>query len=355
MSNTFAQPILRFAIACTLAAALTLAACAGPEPVEDASAGETDGPTNCELARARVETDNYAISGFVPAAEGNVLERRDAVMDYARACAILVSDTDEKLRDLVRAYLDLTQNRFGGAMVRTLEFEDGIAALRQQEAQVFERQLKAGTRYRFIGACDNECHDIDLFVLDSAGTMLEADRALDHFPVVNFMPEADGLYRVVLQMYNCSTEPCYTGMRVLEMRASWALNPRYGAHELVSGFTPDPWSINVQSGGDIDMRQRQSSCAGFITENPDVRVKFTAGEAGLPLIISVNSPEDTTLVVNDADGLWRCDDDGGVLGSNPMVMIAEPKSGQYDIWVGTYGAADTFHPATLSVSEQASH
>jgi hypothetical protein len=355
MPNAFAHSAMRFGFVCALVAVLALAACSGPAPVEELAEGEIAEPTACELARARTETDNYTISGFAPQEAGNDLQRSAEIMDYARPCAVLATEKDEQLRDLVRAYLDLNQSGFGGAMVRTLDFEDGAAALRAQESQVFERQLKAGTRYRFIGACDNECHDIDLFLIDSAGAMLEADRALDHFPVLNFMPETDGLYRIVLQMYNCDVEPCYVGMRVLELRASWALNPRYGAHQLVSGFTPDPWSINVQSGGDIDMRQRQSSCAGFITENPDVRIMFEAGEAGLPLIVSVNSPEDTTLVINGADGIWRCDDDGGVLGANPMVVFDAPPSGQYDIWVGTYAAANTYYPATLSVSEQASH
>jgi hypothetical protein len=127
-----------------------------------------------------------------------------------------------------------------------------------------------------------------------------------------------------------------------------SLNPTYGTANLASGFTPDPYVVNVQSGGTVNAQSLSPSCAGFIATAPDVRVNFTGGS--LPLIISVASSADTTLVVNGADGQWYCDDDGGTNGLNPMVRFNNPPSGQYDIWVGTYGNA-TLQPAAVNVSE----
>ena len=72
--------------------------------------------------------------------------------------------------------------------------------------------------------------------------------------------------------------------------------PNYGTINLRTGFTPDPNVIRVQSGGSLDASGIDSACAGFITAAPDVRLVFTAGS--LPLIISVASGADTTLVVN---------------------------------------------------------
>lgn len=125
-------------------------------------------------------------------------------------------------------------------------------------------------------------------------------------------------------------------------------DPNYGTVSLVSGFTPDPRVVAVRSGGSINAERIAGSCRGFISGAPDVRLIYEAGS--LPLIISVASRADTTLVVNAPDGRWYCDDDGGVSGLNPMVRFASPQSGRYEIWVGTYGNS-SLQPAELHISE----
>jgi hypothetical protein len=144
------------------------------------------------------------------------------------------------------------------------------------------------------------------------------------------------------------------GAAVLAVAASSAvaqnynLNPTYGTAALNAGFTPDPYVVNVQSGGNIDASNLSSSCRGFIADAPDVRLNY--GSGSYPLIISVNSSADTTLVVNAPDGTWYCDDDGGNRGLNPAIRFSSPQGGQYDIWIGTYGSA-TLQPAQLVISE----
>jgi hypothetical protein len=130
---------------------------------------------------------------------------------------------------------------------------------------------------------------------------------------------------------------------------NYALAPNYGTINLNTGFTPDPRIVELQSGGDINAERVASNCRGYISDAPDVRLNFTAGSS-LPLIISVASNADTTLVVNGPDGQWYCDDDGGNQGLNPSIRFNTPQSGQYDIWVGTYGSA-TLQPARLNISE----
>ncbi|MBI3437207.1 MAG: peptidase S1 [Proteobacteria bacterium] len=125
------------------------------------------------------------------------------------------------------------------------------------------------------------------------------------------------------------------------------LQPTYGTITLRTGFEPDPTVVAVQSGGNINANTINSSCAGFIADAPDVRLQFTAGS--LPLIISVASQSDTTLIVNGPDGRWYCDDDGGQ-NMNPSLRFDHAASGQYDIWIGTYGAS-SLQNAQLNVSE----
>jgi len=130
----------------------------------------------------------------------------------------------------------------------------------------------------------------------------------------------------------------------------YSLDPAYGTVELTSGFTPDPHTMAIAAGGNINAQVlEQPGCYGWIAAAPDYRLNFTAGSSGLPLIFSVESAADTVLVINDAEGNWLCDDDsGGDL--NPMVAIGTPASGQYDIWVGTF-AEGGLQDSTLSISE----
>lgn len=128
----------------------------------------------------------------------------------------------------------------------------------------------------------------------------------------------------------------------------YSLSPSYGSASLSGGFSPDPYTVSLRSGGSIDANERLgSSCRGYIANAPDFRLQFSAGS--LPLILSVASGSDTTLVVNAPNGQWYCDDDGGE-GLNPSLRFGSPMSGQYDIWVGTYGRT-SYENATLHISE----
>lgn len=124
-------------------------------------------------------------------------------------------------------------------------------------------------------------------------------------------------------------------------------DPSYGTVNLSAGFTPDPYKVNVSAGGNTDASSIGTPCTGNIANAPDIRLVYTGGS--LPLIISVNSEADTTLVVNAPDGLWYCDDDTGE-GVNPSVRFNKPMSGRYEIWVGTYSGTD-YRPAVVDISE----
>lgn len=123
--------------------------------------------------------------------------------------------------------------------------------------------------------------------------------------------------------------------------------PTYETVSLTAGFTNDPYTVSLSSGGDNDASTLGTPCTGFIASAPDVRLNYEAGS--YPLYIRSVSDEDTTLAVNGPDGQWYCDDDGaGNL--NAQVWFDAPTSGQYDIFVGSYGGSE-LHPATLEISE----
>jgi hypothetical protein len=128
----------------------------------------------------------------------------------------------------------------------------------------------------------------------------------------------------------------------------YSLPSNYGSAELTAGFVPDPYNVDLQAGGDVDVNEAVGqNCRGYATTAPDFDVTYEAGS--FDLYISATSNGDATLVVNAPDGSWWCDDDSA--GSlNPGIRFDDPMSGRYDIWVGTYseGAPED---ATLHISE----
>jgi len=122
----------------------------------------------------------------------------------------------------------------------------------------------------------------------------------------------------------------------------------YGTLTLRAGFTPDPQVVSMRAGGSVAATNVADNCRGFVSRSPDLELSYTPGS--LPLILSVDSSVDTTLVVNGPDGRWYCDDDGGNAGTNPALQFNNPLSGTYDIWVGTYTSGMS-QPASLNVSE----
>jgi hypothetical protein len=124
------------------------------------------------------------------------------------------------------------------------------------------------------------------------------------------------------------------------------LNANFGSISLNSGFTPDPYRVNVRAGGSINASNAANGCVGSISNAPDFEVTYTAGS--LPLVFRTFANTDTTLVINGPDGLWYCDDDSGD-GTNAQVSFAKPQSGTYDVWVGTYGGG--IQDAQLHITE----
>lgn len=129
-------------------------------------------------------------------------------------------------------------------------------------------------------------------------------------------------------------------------------DPNSGTIVLEAGFPDDPRTIEVVSGGSINASEAIGECSGYISEDPDVRLTYTADDApnALPLFISARADGDTVLVVNAPDGRWYCNDDGQNEGVNPSIVFGPAQSGDYEIWVGSFEEGE-FHEAQLDISE----
>ncbi len=117
-----------------------------------------------------------------------------------------------------------------------------------------------------------------------------------------------------------------------------SLPPIHGTVALDAGFLPDPHMVGVVSGGPADASEVGSGCFGFVSEAPDLRLEYGTAGSFLRIGFEADAGADALLVVNDPLGGWHCNDD--FFGLDPAVEFPSPASGQYDIWVATFGQGE---------------
>lgn len=141
----------------------------------------------------------------------------------------------------------------------------------------------------------------------------------------------------------------------------------YGGGTLRTGFTPDPWGFPLTAGGgsnavnvgDLGLTDSVTGnpCGrSFVTRRPDFHFTFQGGESFnlIRFYVVTQNGADATLLINQPNTQWRCNDDhghgdwGNAL--MPAIDFTHPQSGRYDIWVGTFDAS-SHNPATLFVTE----
>jgi hypothetical protein len=133
-----------------------------------------------------------------------------------------------------------------------------------------------------------------------------------------------------------------------QTRIDFSLPPNFGTTTLNAGFMPDPFTQQIQSGGNVDVSYLGANCRGWATSAPDFSVNYTSG-AFSTLRFSFIGNGDTTMVINGPGADYVCDDDShGNL--NLSIDFSPPESGRYDIWIGSY-AQGSIISGTLNVTE----
>ena len=134
----------------------------------------------------------------------------------------------------------------------------------------------------------------------------------------------------------------------LDPKLDYTANPNYGETSLSAGFSPDPYSVGMTSGGDVNVSYLGGGCSGFATTSPDLRINFGGGGASLLRLYFVGSNGDSTMIINDPYGNFYCVDDSfGTV--NPTIDFNNPAGGSYDVWVGSY-ASGTFVSGTFYIT-----
>lgn len=133
----------------------------------------------------------------------------------AAALALLAGTTDASAQDQwtqqVRAQLTAASEMFESeGFASTHEVVTGSLAAGATE-QV-DMELEAGVEYVIVGVCDVDCSDVDLFLRDRSGRMVDSDIELDDVPIVTVTPARTGTYTLEVRMVTCSAAPCRYGV-----------------------------------------------------------------------------------------------------------------------------------------------
>jgi hypothetical protein len=147
--------------------------------------------------------------------------------------------------DQVMQYLDgMYDTSFGPAY--TLEGESYGWMIAGAEGASAVR-LPAGS-YVVIGACDDDCSDIDLYArrIDS-DAMLDSDEELDSFPVLEFSLAEESEVMIAMSMPGCSTARCYSGYRWYRSEEGAGMAEEGGGWERQVGMLLDQTTLGDPS------------------------------------------------------------------------------------------------------------
>lgn len=71
--------------------------------------------------------------------------------------------------------------------------------------------LKSGVEYAFVGGGDDDVNDLDLYLADPNGKIIERDIDEDATPVVTFKAPAEGQYRIILKLADGKAKSSFCG------------------------------------------------------------------------------------------------------------------------------------------------
>lgn len=135
----------------------------------------------------------------------------------------ITPETRAQVEANIRDQLNSIGQQFASGSVSIPGVDDVITAIQPGTDYQYRVALTGGVNYTFFGACDGDCSNIDLELLDGAtGAVVGSDLLPDDYPVVNYTPQANGPYYVRLILRNCTQAPCFIGGRGVQQQPTGA-------------------------------------------------------------------------------------------------------------------------------------
>lgn len=184
-------------------------------------------------------------------------------------------------------------------------------------------RLTGGVEYRIVAACDQDCSDVDLILLDESGNVVTSDVESDADPVIAIVPPSTAEYTVRVAVVTCSVAPCLHAARLYQAGA--AARPASGT-----------------SGRVIDERGSLASGDEELTGGEYVDRFEVQATAGQTLVIDMVSTDfDTYLFVRSPNGDQEDNDDHEGNSSRSRLEVSVTESGTWRVSATSYAAAET--------------
>jgi hypothetical protein len=126
-----------------------------------------------------------------------------------------VPESGNRYTQQVDGYLARLASNARGQGYQRLAAGPVYGSLHDDETASHTMEVVGGNNYALMGACDNDCTDVDLKIYDEKGVLLMQDIAVDDTPVLTFQAAASGRYRVQVIMATCNRNPCFYGIQLM--------------------------------------------------------------------------------------------------------------------------------------------
>ena len=133
------------------------------------------------------------------------------------AGSVLATSYADQVVDNLQSRYDYWRNR-GDGWTRLPDLRD-TGLLREGANGTVTYTLVKGNTYKIVGACDNDCSDIDFVLRDDGSNLIDSDAENDDIPVVEVSPIRTGTFTLKTSMQKCSNSVgCDYGVDVFRSR-----------------------------------------------------------------------------------------------------------------------------------------
>lgn len=195
-------------------------------------------------------------------------------------------------------------------------------SLEADQEMRFPVPIQEGIDYRIVGACDNDCENMDLVLFSPGGEEVESDRLADAFPILRFSGAETGEYRLAVKMMTCTVEPCAFRIAVFGKGPGLAPGGVAVTGEIISESTHQ---------GSLEEGDEQLREGEYFDE-------YTVwAEAGQRIIVDLRSSEfDTFLILESPRGESERNDDYGEDTMHSHIDWVAEESGDHAILVTSF-------------------
>ncbi len=141
------------------------------------------------------------------------MSRAASLFSLALLVALAPAADAQSYAAQVRAQLDTAKRT-----LRNQGFQQShdytIESLDDGAEDEFSVDFDEGREYAIVGACDQDCGDMDFWLYDENGNLIDSDTSTDDVPVVRVTPRWSGEFTVRVKMYDCAVEPCFYGIGI---------------------------------------------------------------------------------------------------------------------------------------------